>query len=405
MPINNVNQLIEIKDLFKQNSVLNFTYELHNNNQLPFLDVAITSTANGFKTSIHYKPTDHGMCLNANSHCPEKYKRSVIHNYINRAYKYSQTWDTFHNEISKIKQTLVNNSYSNTLIDQEINRYLDKKFSTPNNSNTNTNIIPLYYHNQMHSNYKIDEKVLNDIIHNHTKCIDPNHKLNLTIYYKNRKSHNLVMRNNLTPPKPTLQQTNLIYGFICPLSHPKVTAYIGYTQTMLSRRLDRHVYQGSIKEHFHHDHNIKVTKQILYDNTKIITKAPDKFRLTIKEALLISHHAPIVNKQFENFSLTLKLFKSNTQIEPTLPPFLQTSLSNQQPPLNIPPTPSASQTQSPDTSDPHLASQPNQLTPTHFVSPNINSRINQLLQYSRHSTINSSQPPHYSPPLLRSHTQ
>ena len=58
MQVSNINQLIEIKDLSK-NSEFNFTYELKTN----------------------YKPTDHGMCLNANSHSPEKYKCSVIHNY------------------------------------------------------------------------------------------------------------------------------------------------------------------------------------------------------------------------------------------------------------------------------------------------------------------------------------
>ena len=131
MQINNSDQLTDIKDLFEQNSVLTFTYELHNNNKLPFLDVSVTSTNSGFKTAIHYKPTDHGMCLNAHSNCPEKYKRSVIHNFIHRAYKYSQTWDSFHNEMLHIKQTLINNNYSNSTVDEEIAKYLNKIFSPP----------------------------------------------------------------------------------------------------------------------------------------------------------------------------------------------------------------------------------------------------------------------------------
>ena len=59
-------------------------------------------------------------------------------------------------------------------------------------------------------------------------------------------------------------------------------------------------------------------------------------------------------------------------------------------------------TQPQDASD---SSQHDHITPSHFVSPNINSRINQLLQNSRSATTIISQPPQYSPPLLRSRTQ
>ena len=394
MQIDNTDQLTDIKDLFEQNSVLTFTYELHTNHKLPFLDIAVTSTPSGFKTAIHYKPTDHGKCLNADSFCPLKYKRSVVNNYIHRAFKYSQTWDSFHNEIQRIKQMLINNNYSNTLVDHEINKYLDKSFSpTPNHSEQN--IIPIYYKNQMHPNHRIDENVLKEIVSNNTKCINPNDKLKLIIYYKNRKSSSLVMKNNMSPPKPLMQNTNLIYAFICPMSHSDVTAYVGYTTTTLFRRLQSHAHQGSIKEHLHKDHNIKVTKEILHDNTNIIDTATDKFRLTIKEALLISKHAPVINKQFDNFTNTLKLFKNNTQSIPTLPKFLKTRVPQL---LPIP-----SQTQISNVPHSPVSSQYH-TTPRHVISPNINNRINNLLQNSNNS-IDNSNPLPYSPPRLRSHTQ
>ena len=247
----------------------------------------------------------------------------------------------------------------------------------------------------MHPNYKIDEKVLKEIVYNNTKCINPNDKLNLIIYYKNRKSSNLIMKNNMSPPKPPMQNTNLIYAFVCPLSHQDVTAYVGYTTTTLFRRLQSHAHQGSIKEHLHKDHNIKVTKQILHDNTNIIATATDRFRLTIKEALLISKHAPVINKQFDNFTNTLKLFKNNTQSIPTLPKFLNIGVSQN------PPIPAQTQIlnvlRSPVASQYHTA-------PRLVISPNINNRINTLFQNSNNSVDNSGPFP-YSPPRLRSHTQ
>ena len=397
--INNSDELTDIKELFQEKSVLTFTYELHTNNILPFLDISVNSTNTGFKTSIHYKPTDHGRCLNADGNCPDKYKLSVINNFIHRAYKYSQTWESFHNEITHIKQTLINNNYSNSMVDKEIARYLDKKFSPP--THTNHNSIPVYYKSQMHSNYKIDEKILKDIVYNNIKCTNSQDKLNLIIYYTNKKASNLIMKNNLAPPKPSLQNTNLVYAFICPMTHPKVSVYIGYTQTKLSRRLQYHLQKGSIKEHFRHNHSTELTSEIIYNNTHIIAKDSDKYRLTVKEALLISQHSPLINKQFDNFNNTLKLFKNHTSTEPTIPSFLNT---------NVPPIPNTctqplhtpSHTQELNTSNSNLSLH-NLITPNHSISPNINNRINLLLYNSRNDMHSTTQP--RSPILLRSHTQ
>ena len=248
----------------------------------------------------------------------------------------------------------------------------------------------------MHPNYKIDERVLKEIVYNNIKCNDPNDKANLIIYYNNRKSCNLIMRNNLAPPKPMLDCTNLVYAFTCPLSHPKVTSYIGFTQTKLSRRLYSHSQQGSIKEHFNKYHDIKVTKDILHNNTTIIDTAGDKFRLLIKEALLISKHSPLINKQFQNFNDTLKLFKNNIASEPNLPPPLYANNSQTNAPPQSPITTQSQTTLS-------LASSQNEhIFNNQSISPNINNRINMLISNSRNDTNSNSQPPIRSPPLLRS---
>ena len=40
-------------------------------------------------------------------------KRSTIANYINRAYKYFQKCEPFHNKIQRVKLVLINNNHSN----------------------------------------------------------------------------------------------------------------------------------------------------------------------------------------------------------------------------------------------------------------------------------------------------
>ena len=173
--IDSIDQLDKIKQEFENNSVLKFTYELNINNRLPFLDTLIDTSNNNFHTTVYHKPTDHGHCLNANSECTDKYKNSVIFNYLHRAYKVSQNWSDFHTELQHVKQVLINNNYTNRAIDKQIKLFLDRFHSQLPSKPTVTQ-IPLYYNSQFHSNYKIEEKVIKDIIHSNVKCSDPNNK-------------------------------------------------------------------------------------------------------------------------------------------------------------------------------------------------------------------------------------
>ena len=312
-------ELIGLKNLFQENSTLNFTYELNVNSKLPFLDVLVDSSFQNFRTSVYHKPTDQGNCLNGESECTERYKTSVITNYMNRAYKLSNSWEEFHLEILQIKQRLVNNNYTNTIVDKYVKKFLDKKL-TQEPQIHKKEIIPIYYENQSHANCKIDERIIKNIVYSNTKSKLENKKLELRIYYKNTKTCNLVMKNNLTPPPSLLDESNVIYKFSCPLSHRQATEYVGFTQTTLSQRLVAHRQNGSIHNHFKEFHNSKPSREHLTENTKIIAKARDRTRLAIKEALIILEEKPIINKQYDNFSNVLKLhqLKNNTQKQDTL---------------------------------------------------------------------------------------
>ena len=183
--IKNESELVKLRDLFQNNSKLKFTYELSVNNKLPFLDVLVEPCNNEFNTKVYHKPTDNGNCLNGDSECAQKYKTSVIMNYLNRAYKVSKTWQDFHTEILHIRQRLINNNYTNTMVDSEIKKFLIQKQSTENKETKRS--IPVYYESQTHANYKIEERVIKNIVYTNVKCTDTTNKLNLIFYYKNKK--------------------------------------------------------------------------------------------------------------------------------------------------------------------------------------------------------------------------
>ena len=236
--------MLEIKKSMEDNSVLKFTYEESQNDQLPFLDILTIYDTEKFSSKVYVKPTDAGVCLNGNSECPDRYKETVILSYVKRAWTTCSSYEYFENELSRVKQVLVNNSYSNKMIDQTIKSFLEKVNNPTPKRNENIETIKVFYKNFMNSSYKVDEKVLKKIVTDNVQCIDKNNKLNIVIYYNNLKTKNMVMRNNLTSNKRELSRTNILYEFKCPndecIRQQNVNnVYLGYNECTLSRRLSK----------------------------------------------------------------------------------------------------------------------------------------------------------------------
>ena len=55
-------------------------------------------------------------------------------------------------------------------------------------------------------------------------------KIELIIYYTNKKANQLIMKNNLNPPTTSLDSTGVIYEFLCPVQGFKPASYIGMAQ-------------------------------------------------------------------------------------------------------------------------------------------------------------------------------
>lgn len=173
---NNIKEIDTLMTTFEKNSVLNFTYELSQKNNLPFLDVLVEYSNNTFITSLYKKPTSKNSChLNFKSECPLRYKIAVIKNFLERAHQNSSSRLLFLKELNNVKQTLINNGFPNHLIDQQIRLFLPK-VSNNESEHTVKNHIHIYYKNQMHKNYKQDECSLRHIIKKYNIPIDPNKK-------------------------------------------------------------------------------------------------------------------------------------------------------------------------------------------------------------------------------------
>ena len=307
-------ELLSLKYALENNSVLKFTYETSVNDKLPFLDVLVHKTDQIFHTSVYHKPTDKGMCLHADSECPQRYKLAVLTSFLKRAYSVTSDWNGFHSELHRIKQTLVNNGYSNSFVDKHVKQFVSKLGLQSDVQQPIGTTKKLYYKNTMSSNYLQDEHAVKKIIRDNVKVTNPVDKLQVIVYYQNLKSCNLVMSNNLTRQRVRpIARCNVVYQFNCPVNEcfrsDVRQCYIGHTRCTLSRRLSMHLQGGAIQDHFLQVHRRKITRQEIVESTKIRYIENDVNRLKLLESILIRFEKPRLNEQQTGSYRMLSLFK------------------------------------------------------------------------------------------------
>ena len=76
----------------------------------------------------------------------------------------------------------------------------------------------------------MEERIISNIIKNNIMCKNNNEQLRVIFYYKNQKTSNLVIRNNVPCVSGDLGRSCVIYKYTCsdPLCQKE---YIGVTRT------------------------------------------------------------------------------------------------------------------------------------------------------------------------------
>ena len=80
---------------------------------------------------------------------------------LHRGKRVCSTEQLFQEEVKRIKQLLVDNNVSMKLIDNHVT-----KFSQSQNT-TETQVIQLYYRNQMRSNARVEKGSMKDLVSKH----------------------------------------------------------------------------------------------------------------------------------------------------------------------------------------------------------------------------------------------
>ena len=169
--------------------------------------------------------------------------------------------------------------------------------------------IHLYYKGCMSTSYKDDEKALRDIISRNGIPTRPQDNIKFIIYYQSPKVSSMVMVNNLSRDNSDLKAVNVVYEFHCPIgdcARRSNSSYIGHTTTSLSRRITMHLQDGAPKRHVQQDHRKKLTRTMMVENTEIIDRCSQRWKLKVLEAVHIRDRDPLINRQ-QNMRGTLQL--------------------------------------------------------------------------------------------------
>ena len=108
---------------------IRFICKKEQNNSMSFLDVLITRTSNGFKTSVYHKPTFSGVYSNFNSFISEEYKVGLIFTLLFRTFWTVSDFSRFHSEAYHLKKIFKKNVFPIKLIDSCIKNFLNKRLT------------------------------------------------------------------------------------------------------------------------------------------------------------------------------------------------------------------------------------------------------------------------------------
>ena len=191
--------------------------------------------------------------LNSRGERPNTYNIGDIKTLIHRTYRVLTGVTTFHASAENLKQSFVNNGYSNRMLNVNLRHFISNKHQQDREHSFHVDhdhILEVYYENHFSNFYKIDERIIMSIVYNNTSCVDNEDKLMLIIYYKANNVRSTTSRNNESQKVPKLWRCFLKYEFKCSYGESErlKNSFVGFAFSTLSRRLTMHLQGGVLQE-------------------------------------------------------------------------------------------------------------------------------------------------------------
>lgn len=110
---------------------IQFTMERESDQTLPFLDVKVQKSEQGFSTSLYHKPTSTGRYLNFESHHPNFVKKGIISCLQHRVANVSTDEGKKDNELKSLTETLQRNGYPKSFVERRSKTKQDQQAEAP----------------------------------------------------------------------------------------------------------------------------------------------------------------------------------------------------------------------------------------------------------------------------------
>ena len=211
---------------------LRFTFEKECSRTLSFLDFLIEKNDLEFVTSIYRKPTFAGQYIRWNSFCPMNRKTNLISTLVYKALVICSK-STLQNELSNIRSILINNGYSEAVINAVITKKINQ-FHRPTQLSPKKCLV--YLHLPWLSNLSMRyEMQIKTAVKRCYFVVEP------CIVYTIRQLLPAAQKDVLS----AFHQSNIVFQFLCHCD----SRYMGRTSQRLQQRIRQHVPKTILQEH------------------------------------------------------------------------------------------------------------------------------------------------------------
>ena len=285
---------------------IQFTDELEENDQLPFLDVNVKRTDTGFATNLYRKSTFSGVFTNFFSFISIQFKACLISTLLFRCQELTSSTQAFHKEIERLRSILARNSYPLEFVDQCVAAFLNKRYKKPttkdNTSEPKQQTIVLPYLGKL--SLEIRNRIKKYVQKHISNC-------KLMVIFRSQRRLKTLFRFKDSLPQQL--QSYIVYRFSCSTCN---STYIGKTDRHCHVRWCEHLklqpFRGGASKNKQkptavNSHCTTTGHQATHDDFEVIGRERSRngYHLKIKESLLIKKLAPSLNKQDSSIPLML----------------------------------------------------------------------------------------------------
>ena len=251
---------------------------------------------------MYRKPTFRGVFTNFKSFIPTVYKFGLVYTLLHRCFNITSSYEKFHNEINALKQILKLNGYPTQFIDRCIKQFLQKLYVTKaiqDTVNKKQLLIVLPFPGAQ--SFLVRKRLQSCIRNTIPYC-------SLRIVFQSKTRLSSLFRFKDIIPKEI--SSHLVYKFTCSCCN---ATYYGESERHFFVRACEHLGMTPLirkrvrnpKKSAIFDHILLNGHDASFEDLTILLKEKNRFKLHLKESLLIKRDKPELNRNIDSYPLEL----------------------------------------------------------------------------------------------------